>query len=76
VRAFLDKKGITYPVALAGSVDLGEMTRVRTLPTSFLLGRDGRIKHRVEGIFAEPTLRMAVKKLLAESPSGSPSTIP
>ena len=66
VRTFLEKKGITYPVAMATSAELGEMSRVTTLPTSFLLGRDGRIKHTVEGLFTEPALRMAVKKLLEE----------
>jgi peroxiredoxin len=68
VRAFLEEKGITYPVAMASSVNLGGMTSGGTLPTSFLVGKDGTIRHRVEGIFAEPTLRLAVKRLLEEEP--------
>lgn len=68
VRAFLLKKGITYPVALASAVDLGGITDVQTLPTSFLIGRDGTIRHRVEGLFAEPAVRLAVKNLLKEAP--------
>ena len=43
VRAFLREKKITYPVAMASQANLGEMSSVTTLPTSFLLGRDGRI---------------------------------
>jgi peroxiredoxin len=66
VRAFLAKKGITYPVAMARDVDLGGITDVQTLPTSYLIGRDGTIKHRVEGLYAGPALRMAVKRLLDE----------
>jgi peroxiredoxin len=63
VRAFLRQKGITYPVAMAWQASLDNF-EVGGLPTSFLIGRDGRIKHRVEGVFAEPALRMAVRVLL------------
>jgi len=66
VRAFLERKGITYPVAMAGEVDLGGITNVQTLPTSYLIGRDGTIRHRVEGLYAGPALRLAVKRLLNE----------
>lgn len=72
VETFLRQKGITYPVAMSNAVDLGGITNVETLPTSFLIGRDGTIRHKVEGLFAEPTLRLAVKKLLAEAPGGPP----
>jgi hypothetical protein len=66
VKAFLQKKGITYPVAMARDVDLGGITDVEILPTSFLIGRDGTIRHRVEGLYAGPALRLAVKRLLNE----------
>lgn len=67
VRAFLERKEITYPVAMSADVDLGGITEVTTLPTSYLIGRDGTIRHRVEGIYFGPALRMAVKRLLAEN---------
>ncbi len=70
VRAFLKQKGITYPVAMAWQDGLGNFGEVTTLPTSFLLGKDGTIKHTVVGIFAEPTLRMAVRQLLNEPDPG------
>lgn len=66
VRAFLERKGIHYPVAMAQDVDLGGITEVAVLPTSYLIGRDGTIRHRVEGLFAGPALRLAVKRLLNE----------
>jgi hypothetical protein len=66
VRAFLRDKGITYPVAMAWQASLRGFGEVGGLPTSYLIGRDGKIKHRVEGIFAEPALRMAVRGLLGE----------
>jgi thiol-disulfide isomerase/thioredoxin len=68
VRIFLAEKGITYPIAMAGEADLGGITRVETLPTSFLVGRDGTIRHRIEGIYPGPALRLAVRRLLAEDP--------
>lgn len=63
VRTFLRQKGITYPVAMAWQPGLRSF-EVSTLPTSFLVGKDGTIKHTVVGIFAEPALRMAVGALL------------
>lgn len=69
VRAFLDEKGITYPVAMAWQASLRGFGEVGGLPTSYLIGRDGKIKHRVEGLFAEPALRMAVRQLLSEEES-------
>ena len=66
MRAFLEEKGITYPVAMAADADLGGITDVTTLPTSFLIDREGKIRHTVEGLYLGPALRMAVKRLLAE----------
>jgi cytochrome c biogenesis protein CcmG/thiol:disulfide interchange protein DsbE len=66
VRAFLKEKGITYPVAMAADADLGGLTDVATLPTSFLIDREGKIRHTVESLFVGPALRMAVRKLLDE----------
>ena len=68
VRAFLREKGITYPVAMAADTDLGGIADVQTLPTSFLIGRDGTIRHRIEGIHPGPSLRLAVGRLLEEEP--------
>jgi cytochrome c biogenesis protein CcmG, thiol:disulfide interchange protein DsbE len=72
VEAFLEKRGITFPVAMASDADLGDITNVTTLPTSYLMGRDGTIRHRVEGLFAEPALRLAVRRLLAEERATGP----
>ena len=66
VRQFLRRKEISYPVAMAEDVDLGGISNVATLPTSYLIARDGTIRHKVEGIYAGPALRLAVKRLLAE----------
>ena len=71
VRAFLGERGITYPVAVTGPGAAEAFGGVRALPTSILIDRQGRVRHRVEGFFAEPALRQAVDRLLDEpAPEG------
>jgi cytochrome c biogenesis protein CcmG, thiol:disulfide interchange protein DsbE len=66
VREFLRERGLTFPVAMASGQVVQDFGGVRALPTSFLIGRDGTIRQEVKGFFAEPALRMAVDRLLAE----------
>jgi len=66
VRAFIEERGITFPVAMAGSEARAAFGPVRALPTSFLIDRQGRVRHEVAGLFAEPALRAAVDRLLEE----------
>ena len=66
VRQFVRERGISYPV-VAGTPEIERaFGGVSMLPTSFLVGRDGRIRHVVRGIFLEATLAAAVDRLLAE----------
>ncbi len=76
VRAFLRQKGITYPVAMEAGSGIEGFGMVRTLPASFLIGRDGKVRYRVTGIYAEPALRLAVQRLLQEEVAGPPLTTP
>lgn len=63
---FLQKHDIDYPIARGtGQVDLA-FGGVTALPTSFLIDRNGVIRHKVFGFFAPPALRVAVNRLLAE----------
>ena len=66
VRRFLEERSITYAVGQASPSLEQAFGGVRGLPTSFLIDRSGRIRHRVTGIFAEPALHAAVDRLLAE----------
>lgn len=70
VRAFLDQKGITYPVGMVNSEVFNAFNGPRTLPASFLIDRRGRIRHQVTGVFAEVALAQAVDRLLAERVPG------
>ena len=65
VRTFLAERRITYPVAIVGHDVEVAFGGVRGIPTSFLLDRDGRIRHRVVGPLAPATLELAVRRLLA-----------
>jgi peroxiredoxin len=68
VRAFLTERGITYPVAIVGSEAERLFGGVRGYPTSFLIDRSGRIRHKALGPLAMVSFEPAVRRLLAESP--------
>ena len=69
VPAFLEERGITYPVAIVGVREKQAFGGVPLLPTSILIDRNGIIRHRVEGFFAPPALRAAVRRLVNEEAS-------
>jgi peroxiredoxin len=66
VREFLDEREIDYPVAQVGEAEKRAFGGVPLLPTSILVDRDGLIRYRVEGFFAPPALRAAVRRLVRE----------
>lgn len=71
VAGYLREHRITYPVAMASGGVVRAFGGARALPTSFLLDREGRIRHTVTGIFAEVALEQAVTRLLAEPAKGT-----
>jgi cytochrome c biogenesis protein CcmG, thiol:disulfide interchange protein DsbE len=66
VREFLEERGITYPVAMATGAIVRDFEGVRALPMSYLIDRQGRVRHVVRGYFNEVSLRQAVDRLLRE----------
>lgn len=66
VMEFLRERGITYPVAMANGEIVNAYGGARLLPTSFLIDREGRVRHEVRGYFSEVALRQAVGRLLEE----------
>ena len=66
VRAFLAERSITYPNAIVGSEAERAFGGVRGYPTSFLLDRSGRIRHKAMGPLAMASFEPAVRRLLAE----------
>ena len=65
-ESFLRDHHIGYPVALATEPTVAAFGGVSSLPTSYLIDRQGRVRYVVRGIFAEFTLRSAIDRLLAE----------
>jgi thiol-disulfide isomerase/thioredoxin len=79
VRAFLRERGVTYPVAVVGPRGANLVGPVRGYPTSFLLDREGVVRHAVLGPLAPASLEPAVRRLLdVTSPDsgGAPSPAP
>jgi len=66
VASFLAERGISYPVGRATSAHRQAFGGVNVIPTTFLIDRNGRVRHRVVGYFAPPALRAAVNRLLDE----------
>ena len=63
VREFLRARGVTYPVAVVGPAGAHAFGAVRGYPTSFLLDRDGVVRHEVIGPLAPASLELAVRRL-------------
>jgi peroxiredoxin len=70
VTPYLQARGVTYPVALATPEARRAFGGIDALPTTFVIGRDGTVRHRVVGLFAPPALHAAVARLLREPPPG------
>jgi thiol-disulfide isomerase/thioredoxin len=74
VRAFVQQRGVTYPVAVVGTDGVGPFGGVRGYPTSFLIDRDGIVRHQVLGPLAPASLEPAVRRLLATPAQRSSSS--
>jgi cytochrome c biogenesis protein CcmG/thiol:disulfide interchange protein DsbE len=66
VRDFVRARAVRYPIAHVGGDAEVLFGGVRGYPTSFLLDRNGRIRHTVIGPVAPVSLEPAVRRLLAE----------
>lgn len=66
VHAFLDERGITYPVGRATPGQRQAFGGIRGIPTTFIIDRKGVVRHRVVGYFAPPAMGAAVTRFLEE----------
>lgn len=66
IRAFLKERDITYPVGRASNAQRRAFGGISGIPTTFVIDREGVVRHRVVGYFAPPALRAAVDRLLEE----------
>jgi thiol-disulfide isomerase/thioredoxin len=65
VRSFYKQYRINYPVAMGDKTLASIYGGMSGLPTSFLIGRDGRIYRRVKGELDPDFLESQIKRLLA-----------
>ncbi len=66
VDAFLEERGITFPIAAATAQVRTDFGGVDRLPTTVVIDRSGQIRHEVVGLFAPPALGATVRRLLRE----------
>ena len=76
VKRYLAEHDISYPVAMATGEVVRSFGGTNMLPKSFLIDRQGRLRHEVTGIFASVALEQAVSRLLAEPPVHRVTTSP
>lgn len=65
VDAFLAQRHVTYPVAIVGDETVRAFGGARGYPTSYVLDRDGVVRHTVIGPLAPLTLRPAIARLVS-----------
>ncbi len=71
VVAFAQKMGINYPV-MRGSDEIENLYGgVDGLPTTFYIGRDGKVLDRVKGLHSHYEIESSIKDALAQSASAS-----
>ena len=66
VAAFVRDRGVSYPIAHVGREAESAFGGVRGYPTSFLIGRDGVMRHRVLGPIGAVSLEPAVRRALGQ----------
>lgn len=64
VKSIASNYGINYPVLLGSDETAKQFGGIVALPTSFLVGRDGKIKEKVQGLLPEQELERKIQKLL------------
>ncbi len=68
---FAQQMGINYPV-MKGSEQIDDLYGgVDGLPTTFYIGRDGKLLERAEGLHSHRDIESSIKEALATEPSGN-----
>ena len=70
VADFVQELGLTFPIVLDGRGSVSQLYRVRALPTTFFIGRDGMIRDMlIGGPMSESFIESKVVPLLEEGES-------
>ena len=70
-RQYLDELGIGYPSLPDVDGSVMQSYRIHTIPTSLIIGRDGRIFKRMEGYTPTGAFERALTPLLSDAVGGS-----
>ena len=72
IQEFLKERDITYPVGQATNAHRRAFGGIPGIPTTFLIDRQGVVRHKVVGYFASPALNAAVSRLVDEDGAPAP----
>ena len=64
---YVEKNKIPYPILIGNGQVVAQYGGFRSIPTAFLIGRDGTIRNRFVGVQPRQVLEKAIMALLAES---------
>ena len=76
IRSWIEERDITFPIGRANREHRSAFGGIRGIPTTYLIDRNGVVRHRVVGYFTPPALRVAVGRLLDEDPQDSTGVSP
>ena len=63
---YVEQSNIPYPVLIGNPDVVRAYGNVRSIPTAFLIGRDGTVRQKYVGVQPRSVLEKAIKELLAE----------
>lgn len=64
VKKFAEARGMNYPVVIGSFDDVEAFGGFNVIPTTFLVGRDGKILHEKSGVMEHDKYEALVKKAL------------
>jgi cytochrome c biogenesis protein CcmG/thiol:disulfide interchange protein DsbE len=69
--SFVQELGITFPILLDETGEVGNLYRVQSLPTTFFIDPEGIVHDMIIGGMSETMLRVKVSELLEQTTRGS-----
>lgn len=75
VAEFAKRMGINYTVAMGDSAIVARYGGVRVLPTTFYIGRDGKVIRSVPGLITQSQIEQIVTTALAVQPQEPPRAV-
>ena len=65
VQRFVDNFGLTFPILLDYKGEVSDLYRLRAFPTSYFVGRDGKIVIAHRGMMTEQVLQQYMQRVMA-----------